>query len=196
MSPLYLLRHGPTAASGRAPLGRLDLPVLPAGEAQWPALRAELLNLGLRQVFTSPLQRARRHAEDLGLPCTVLESLSEQAWGSWEGVPWDELRDTEAFFGDPIHQAPPGGESFAACAARATATLAELPVAGPSLILAHAGVLRALLAHLLAMPLARALDLAWEPFGLTRVDPVAPDRGVLRWHNLRPPFQAETPSPR
>lgn len=194
MTPLYLLRHGPTEASAAgAPLGRLDLPVSPEGEARWPAVKASLLALPLARVICSPLQRSRRHAQDLGLPCTVVEALQEQAFGAWDGRPWAslELEATAPFFADPIQAVPPGGESFAACAARAVEALEGLAIweGPPTLILAHGGPLRALLAHLLGLPLARAVDLAWDPLGLSLLKVYAPGRAVLAFHNraLREP---------
>jgi broad specificity phosphatase PhoE len=146
-----------------------------------------LLSLGLAQVVCSPLQRSRRHAKDLGLPVTVLEDLAEQAFGEWEGRPWADLQTEEAeavaaFFEDPVHACPPGGESYAACAARAVGCLPALPP-GPTLVLAHGGPLRALLAHHLGLDLPRSLDLAWEPFGLTRLDRYAEGRARLVFHN-------------
>ena len=93
-----------------------------------------------------------------------------------------DLRDTEAFFADPVHAKPPGGESFAACAARAVAAL-DLGEAGTTLVLGHGGSLRAILAQHLGLPLDRALDLAWQPFGLSRLDTYAQGRASLAFHN-------------
>jgi broad specificity phosphatase PhoE len=186
MRPLYLLRHGPTAASvAGAPLGHLDLPVTAAGWARWPGVKARLLALGIEQVLTSDLARARDHALDLGLPVTVLPGLAEQAFGTWEALPWQDNLDTAGFFQDPVGAVPPGGESFLACAERALAAFQGARAGEQAiLVLAHGGPLRALLAHSLGLPLARALDLGWDPFGLSRVDLYSPDRGVLRFHNL------------
>ena len=183
MRPLFLLRHGPTEAFAKgAPLGRLDLPVLGQG---WPKVKAHLLTLGLERVLTSDLVRARAHALDLGLPTGILPGLGEQHFGAWEGRPWADNPDTEAFFQDPAGCAPPGGESFLQCAQRAIeAYQGAQEGPGALLVLAHGGSLRAILAHTLGLPVARALDLDWRPFGLTRVDRYGLDRGLLRYHNL------------
>jgi alpha-ribazole phosphatase len=185
MMPLYLLRHGPTDAFRQgAPLGRKDLPVNAEGQARWKAVKAELLALGLARVLTSNLARARDHALDLGLPCLALPGLAEQAFGAWEGLPWAENGQAEDFFRDPARTAPPGGESFLDCASRSLLALrGALNGDQPTLVLAHGGPLRAILAHYIGLPPVRALDLAWQPFGLTRVEVYAPDRAVLRFHN-------------
>ena len=52
-----------------------------------------------------------------------------------------------------------------------------------ALVLADGGSLRAILAHFLGLPLERALDLAWQPYGLTALEVFGPNRGLLRYHN-------------
>jgi len=186
MTTLYLFRHGPTAASrAGAPLGRLNLPVDEAGQALWPKVKAELLGLGVQRVLTSHLARARDHARDLGLPLRVLPDLAEQAFGAWDGVPWVEIRGAEAFFKDPVGTAPPGeGESFARCADRAREAIqGTWEPDQVTLVLAHGGPLRAILAHFMGLPLARALDLAWQPFGLSKLEVYQPRRAILCYHN-------------
>lgn len=185
MTPLFLLRHGPTAASqSGAPLGKADHPVIPEAESLWPRVKQELLALGIQRVLTSDLQRACLHALDLGLPCLVLPDLGEQAFGEWEGVPWDQVQGADAFFANPALATPPGGESFARCASRSLLALQSAMEGEQStLVLAHGGSLRAILAHFLGLPLERALDLAWQPFGLTKLEVYAPNRAVLRFHN-------------
>jgi len=182
---LFLLRHGPTAASANgAPLGHLDLPVSEEGQARWPQVKAELLSLGIRRVLTSDLRRAREHAADLALPLQVLRDLREQDFGAWDGIPWAELQNTGAFFTDPVHSVPPGGESFAQCAERSTKVILEIPDDGPPLlVLGHGGPLRAILSHYLGVPPERVLDLGWQPFGLTRLDVYEADKAILQFHN-------------
>lgn len=187
MTPLWLLRHGPPLHPATL-TGWRDDPPSPQAEAEWPLVRAALAALGAGRVLCSDLARARRFAADLGLPCTALPGLREQRFGAWEGRRWDELPEAEAraLCADPLHRAPPGGEPFAACAARACAALAaHLDEATPTLVIAHAGSLRAILAAALGLPLARAPDLAWDPWGLTRLDRYRGLSAVLRWHNRR-----------
>jgi broad specificity phosphatase PhoE len=185
VTPLFLLRHGPTDASqAGAPLGRRDLPVTLEGQAQWPRVKQEVLGLGIQRVLTSDLGRAKMHALDLGLPVLILPDLGEQAFGEWEGIPWSEIQNVGSFFGEPVKSAPPGGESFARCASRALMALqGALDGEQPTLVLAHGGPLRAILAHFLGLPLERALDLAWQPFGLTALEVFGPNRALLRYHN-------------
>lgn len=189
MTPLFLLRHGPTQASqSGAPLGRLDLPVTQEADVAWAGIKQVLNTFDIQKILTSDLQRASRHAEDLAhtlkVPFQALPDLSEQAFGIWDGQPWDQVKGAEAFLANPVQATPPGGESFARCASRSLMALqGALRMEQPTLVLAHGGSLRAILAHFMGLSLERALDLAWQPFGLTKLEVYAANRAVLRYHN-------------
>ena len=63
MTPLYLLRHGPTTVNpSAAPLGTTDVEISPEGEALWPAVKRDVLALGVQRVLTSDLRRASPEA--------------------------------------------------------------------------------------------------------------------------------------
>lgn len=185
MSPLYLLRPGPLAVSG-APVGWRDDPPSDEAQRRWPAVKNHLLGLGLARVLSSDLARARVPAADLGLPHDELRALREQSFGQWEGLPWSDNADAAYIYADPITAIPPGGEAFKTCAARSIAAAVMALDERPTLILAHAGSLRAILAAWIGLPIPRALDLAWDPYGLSCLDRYDVGRGVLRWHNRVP----------
>ena len=186
------MRHGPTAASDLgAPLGRFDMPVSEAGHRAWPVIKQELLATGIQRVMTSDSQRAKIHALDLGLPALVLPDLGEQSFGDWEGIPWPEIKGAEPFFANPVLGTPPGGESFAHCASRALLAF-QGAIEGdvPTLIFTHGGPLRAILSHFMGLPLERALDLAWQPWGISKLEIHGSNRAVLRYHNRTMPTGA------
>jgi broad specificity phosphatase PhoE len=122
----------------------------------------------------------------------VLPDLAEQAFGAWDGVPWAEIKGAEAFFKDPVTSTPPGeGESFLRCAGRARAAIeGTWDGAEVTLVLAHGGTLRAILAYFMGLPLDRALDLAWQPFGLSKLEIYQNGRGILCFHNRALPTEA------
>lgn len=182
MSPLYLLRHGPLATSG-APIGWRNDPPSPAADQRWAMVRAELLTLGLQRVLSSDLARTCIPAATLGLPHDQLRALREQNFGRWEGLAWAENTDAAWIYADPLQAVPPGGEAYVACAARAISAAVAALDERPTLILAHAGSLRAITAAWIGLPLARALDLAWDPYGLSCLDRYDVGAGVLRFHN-------------
>lgn len=185
MPTLFLLRHGPTVPpESSVPLGRMDVPPSEAAIVHWPYVREELRALGIQRVLTSDLSRASFHALDLGLPALVLPDLAEQSFGDWEGIPWAENKQADAYYADSVKGLPPKGESFAHCASRALMALqAALGGDAATLLLGHGGPLRAVLAHFLGLTLDRALDLAWQPWGLTRLELYASNRAVMKYHN-------------
>lgn len=159
---LLLVRHGQSSWNAeRRWTGQADPGLSPEGEAQAEAAaRSELADLGLRAVSSSPLRRASRTAEliagKLGLPLLPpIPDLRERHAGEWTGLTSTEIDRhypgmLEAWrAGDTLEL--PGGEPWAAFADRVIAGVAEAArraAAGPLLIVAHAGVLRAIGEHL------------------------------------------------
>lgn len=182
MSPLYLLRHGPLGQVG-APIGWRDDQPSEEAVKRWPAVKTEVLRLGVLRVLSSDLARSRIPAADLGLLHHELRALREQSFGRWDGVPWSDNAEAAWIYADPLKAVPPGGEAFITCAGRAIAAAVAALDDRPTLILAHAGSLRAILAAWIGLPMERALDLAWDPYGLSCLDRYDIGRGVLRYHN-------------
>ncbi|MGH2895986.1 MAG: histidine phosphatase family protein [Solirubrobacteraceae bacterium] len=154
--PLLLARHGQTAdnASGLI-LGRRDPPLSELGEQQAAGLAIQARARGVVAIWCSPLLRALQTASvighTIGLDPAVVEDLVESARGDWEGIPQTVLaQQTPELFaafeaGDPDFVFP-GGESIRSQVRRTRRALA-LVAAGPqpSLVVAHAGTIRAAL---------------------------------------------------
>ncbi|WP_437620473.1 histidine phosphatase family protein [Sorangium sp. So ce1151] len=164
---LIAFRHAPVPLAGVC-YGRLDVAAELSAEAVATTIERALGDLGLRPraIWSSPLSRcagpAAELAARLGVPHAVDERLLEIAYGAWEGRAWSDIeRD------DPIAYAawldgweragPPGGESALEVEARVRSFWRALGVtpgapggavdpvgARPHLLVAHAGVLRAL----------------------------------------------------
>ncbi|WP_434042834.1 MULTISPECIES: histidine phosphatase family protein [Sorangium] len=154
---LIAFRHAPVPLSGVC-YGRLDVAAELSADAAATAIERALRDLALRPgvVWSSPLSRCALPAVELaarlGAPHAVDERLVEIAYGAWEGRAWSDIeRD------DPIAYAawldgweragPPGGESAIEVEARVRSFWCALsPACGasPHLLVAHAGVLRAL----------------------------------------------------
>ena len=121
------------------------------------------------QIINSPATRCRQLAEVLAreLPAAETirpdERLREMNFGAWEGRPWAGIAPAELnpWMADYVKLAPPGGETFQQLQDRAAALLAELTAADtPTLLVTHAGLIRALLCHCLEMPLRHAFRLS------------------------------------
>jgi|SRR4051794_27304265 broad specificity phosphatase PhoE len=172
---LYYIRHGETDwNAGRRLQGRSDTPLNAAGEVQAKRCGNILRKLlALRgqdpeelDYVSSPLVRARATMEliraAIGLePGTyrVEPQLIEMSFGEWEGLDFADLQVREgaalkARARDTWRFAPPGGESFEQLQQRMGAWHAA--VVRDTVVCAHLGTARALLAHLGIEPEAGA----------------------------------------
>src|SRR5262245_23740065 len=168
---LYYVRHGLTDWNVQQRLqGRHDVPLNAEGRAQ--AIRCADI---LRELFerdgravgglgyvSSPLIRARRTMElmreTLGLPSDgyrVDDRLAEIAFGDWEGLTYDDVlaRDKDVVAKRESNKwgfLPPGGESYAQVTERVRAW--HQTVEQDTVVAAHGGTARALIAHLAIVP--------------------------------------------
>lgn len=174
---LLLLRHGATPPQRpRRFLGRSDVPLSEEGRAQAARWQDALADVALDAAWCSPLARCRETARIVltgrSMEPAILPGLAEIDLGAWEGLTVEDVRQRfpgqhEARGRDLAGYRTPGGESFRDVAARARQALdAMLASAGPGpwrlLAVAHAGVNRALLCTLLAMPLERLFSLGQD----------------------------------
>lgn len=154
-SDVVLVRHGETAwsLSGQH-TGSTDLPLTAAGEAAAAQLAPLLTPLPFRQVFCSPLQRARRTCELAGFADrAVLEpNLQEWNYGAYEGITSAEIHRTNPGW-MVFRDGCPDGESPEAVGARVDQLIQRLrAMEGPALLFAHGHLLRVLAARWLGLP--------------------------------------------
>ena len=112
-------------------------------------------------LLSSPVRRAMQTAEalshGLGIPLQAESGLSEIGVGEWEGRFWNEIGDhpvRRRYYSDPTEARPPGGETFAEVQARAVAVIHRIhtqPPASVLILVSHADVIRALVAHYLSL---------------------------------------------
>jgi alpha-ribazole phosphatase len=197
-SLIYLLRHGEVVgAETRRFIGHLDVPLSALGERQCAAQAARLRRVKLTAVFSSDLARSRRSAEIVGAPHglapTAAPALREMAMGRWEGLTAAEIRAREpAAFADwmaRVGEFPfPDGESVLDLMARAVPAFEAIAAAhaGQAIaVVAHGGTNRALLCHVLGLPLARLLAFG-QDYGALTVLEARPNGWALRRLNERP----------
>lgn len=151
MSALLAARHAPVAAHGLC-YGRADLAAVLA-DADAAARIAAGLARPPGAVWSSPSRRCRGPAALLAArfaaPLGVDPRLHELDFGAWDGLAWADIERDDgdrlrAWTDDWTRAAPPDGETIADLAARVRAWLADLPRATDHLLVAHAGVVRAL----------------------------------------------------
>lgn len=154
---LHLLRHGAPVRTGRM-LGRTDCDVTDAG-VDACAARAE--RLAFETLVSSDLLRARHCAQALGTP--ILDARwRELDFGDWDGMLPSQVADQPAldrFWKDPDAAPPPGGERWSALVARVGQAIAALPPR-TTLVVTHAGAMRAALASLCGLSHAATWSIA------------------------------------
>ena len=168
---LHLIRHPPPEIAAGVCYGQLDVAAQAVATA---AARLQPLLPENAPVYSSPLRRCQALAEALHPAPQFDARLQEMHFGAWEGCPWDEISidALDAWAADVAGFAPPGGESGRAVQARAVAFLTEL-LENPApelVVVTHAGVMRALLAHWQGLPGERWLELRFDFAQVTSVE--------------------------
>lgn len=174
-----LIRHGEPVGGRRYRGNGTDDPLSPLG---WEQMRQAVGDAGpWDQVITSPLARCRAFAVEMasrhGLPLAVEPDLREIGMGEWEGRTHEEVQAAHpqayaAMYRDPVANRPPGGEPLASLAERVGRAY-DLAVAGHPgrrlLIVAHAGVMRAVVGRTLGADPRRWYRIRFEFAGVVRI---------------------------
>ncbi len=164
MTTLVLLRHATTPATGRrlggwTPGVHLDA----AGRDQAEAAARRLASMQVAAVYASPLERTRETAAAVarahGLRVRIERGIGEVDYGEWTDRPLAQLRRLKLW--RTIQQAPsrvtfPGGESIRAAQQRAVEATERIAAAHPGetvVLVSHADIIKAVLAHHLGMGL-------------------------------------------
>lgn len=172
-----LIRHG-EPVGGRRYRGRTDDPLSVKGWGQmWAAVEGFR---GWQQIVSSPLLRCAEFAQALGarleIPFSVDERLAELGYGEWEGKTPEELtaHDPDVLLRyrrDPVNNRPPGAEGldrFAERLAAAWGETIERHRGRHVLVVAHAGVIRMVMAQALAIPLSHLFRIQVGNAAVTR----------------------------
>lgn len=179
-----LIRHG-EPVGGRYYRGQRDDPLSEKGWGQmWDAVAGRG---PWDWILSSPLQRcadfARALAEQTDVTVRFDDRLKEVAFGDWEGYTRDQLRDKDPegfrrFFEDPVVNRPAGAEPLQVFYERVAGAWEDLAARGAGvrgLVVAHAGVIRAILCHVLQLPLPGMYRIEVANAGVTRIR--VPDAG-------------------
>lgn len=174
-----LIRHGEPLGGSRYRGNGTDDPLSATGWAQMSRALGDQAPWDL--IISSPLSRCRLFAAELagrhGLPLIVDPDLIEVGMGEWEGRARAEVESSDpagfaAFYRDPVSQRPRGAEPLERLTARVAAAYQGHLDAHPGrhlLIVCHAGVMRALVGHLLGADARRWYRIRIDYAGLVRV---------------------------
>jgi len=132
-----------------------------------------LVGTSIRKLFCSPLERCLQSAEIIGkilnIPVEVEPDLIEIDLGSWDGLVMETIRrqfpeDFAARGRDLAAFRPPGGESFRDVESRVMPVFKKICQIQEetAAVIAHAGVNRVTLCHILGIPLQNLFRLGQD----------------------------------
>ena len=163
-----VIRHGEPSGGRRYRGHGVDDPLTEAGWQQmWNAVADRE---DWHHIASSPLSRcldfAQQLSKKLKIGYSVDDQLKEIGFGIWEGLSPDEIlsRDPgalEHFYKDPIKNRPEGAEPLETFSERVWQAYNEISRRHHNenvLIVAHAGVIRAITANILGMDLDRVYN--------------------------------------
>ncbi|MBM4206673.1 MAG: alpha-ribazole phosphatase [Gammaproteobacteria bacterium] len=159
---IYLIRHTRTDTEHGLCYGQSDVPLAESFPDEVKKLKAKLPQLPSDcLIISSPLGRCMQLARTFSGPLSVDQRLQEINFGAWENQRFDDIDPvllqqwTENFVILP----PPNGESFGNLYQRVSEFWLELvanKLVRQVVVITHAGVIRALLAHVLELKLEYA----------------------------------------
>jgi alpha-ribazole phosphatase len=174
--PAYLIRHTAPANCTGLCYGQTDLPLAASFRTELAAAQKKL-PASFQYVFSSPLQRCSKLAMSLQTACPVvlLDNLKELDFGLWEMRLWSQIpvKDSIEWTSDFVNNAPPCGETFSQLSDRAMQVWVQhiLPNIGAHVAaVTHAGVIRAIVAHLTGLEMCRAFDIDVAYGDVFRID--------------------------
>ena len=179
---LYLLRHGEIVGSEKkCYIGQTDVPLSSKGLCQAALWREELAHVEFEKVYSSNLSRAldtARIVSDLPeLDVQALSQLREINLGDWDGETMENIktRFPEAWAERGRHIdtfQTPNGESFQDLHDRVMPVFQKIAAEarGNVLMVAHAGVNRLILCHVLKRPIQELFSIPQDYAALNLID--------------------------
>lgn len=186
-----VVRHGEVAGRAHVYRGAQDDPMTAHGMQQVRALTLRLATPVFDRVACSPYRRcqdfASTYADETSTPLQVIEAFREISFGDWEGMSPEEVAQIDPathtlFRASAGRVAAPGGETVMQLQTRVAAgwdAWLQGSSGGHRLLVTHAGVMRALLMHLIGLPHAHAYRIALPEAAHFQVSVLAGEAPVL-----------------
>jgi alpha-ribazole phosphatase/probable phosphoglycerate mutase len=186
-----IIRHG-EPVGGRRYRGHKDDPL---SEKGWRQMRDTVSDHSPWDVIvSSPLLRcaefARELAERHNLPLSFDDRLKEISWGVWEGSTKEDIckHDPDAllrYWSNPYENIPEGAElisDFSKRVVDAWLDLLDQHAGKHVIVVAHAGVTRAIMCHTLHIPVERMFQIHVKNAAITRIQ--VQQRDALMFNEL------------
>jgi alpha-ribazole phosphatase len=178
VTTIDLIRHG-EPVGGSKYRGQIDDPLSDKG---WQQMRVAVgEHCPWQSVVSSPLSRCADFAAELaqhnGLPLSLDERFREIGFGAWEGCTKDEItaaapQALKDFYADPVVHRPPGAEYLTGFEHRVVGAWRQLLqkyTGHQVLLVAHAGVIRVLVCHVLGAPVGHMFRIQVPNAAITRI---------------------------
>ncbi|KIG04106.1 histidine phosphatase family protein [Caballeronia concitans] len=186
---LVLIRHPAVAIDAGICYGQTDAPLLRDAHESASELTERMRALNVPVCVdgwhASPLRRCASLAQALG-SARIDARLSEMHFGAWEGCAWDGIDRAliDAWAADIEHARPHGGESLAQFGERVIAWFddASADASDAMHVIAHAGVMRVLAAHVLRIDRASVLQWALDFSGIVWLRRSSSAWTIVRWN--------------
>lgn len=181
---LTLVRHTSLEIAPNICYGQSDVGVSTNFDKECQTLQKKLAKLEFDAVYASPLKRCQQLAEALCADArlahfrekiTLDERLKELHFGDWEMRPWDAIprEEFDVWADDYANLAPPNGETFSQLHLRAKGFVEDVSNHSHGknlLVVTHGGLIRALIAEVLQMPLKRLFRLTIDHASITQLE--------------------------
>ncbi len=156
---ISLIRHTTLQIPEGICYGQSDVDVSERFNDELDKLKPKLINDEFHAIYASPLQRCSKLAHALNLGDVMHDHrLKELDFGDWEMQPWNDMpRDYfDEWAQNYAELAPPNGETFTQLQQRGVMFLNEMlnkHAQQHIAVVSHGGMIRALIAYVLNMPL-------------------------------------------
>ena len=181
---LTLVRHTSLDIAPSICYGQSDVAVSANFENERIALQSKLAAFQFDAIYASPLKRCHQLAQALcadelfghASESIKLDArLKELHFGDWEMSPWDAIprEKFDIWADDYANLAPPNGETFSELHARAKSFVEDVSSHSQDksiLVVTHGGLIRALIAEVLQMPLKRLFRLTIDHASVTQLE--------------------------
>lgn len=180
MTTLYLMRHGEPEGGRKYRGFEVDDVLSSKG---WDQMNQAILKPEHWDVVvSSPLKRCSEFSQQVAnqnnIALDIRSDLKEIGFGHWSGknrteVKLDYAQEYELFYQNPVKNTPKNAEPFSAFYSRVITELKiiEQDYLGQSILLvAHAGVIRAIIASVLNIPHKNAYDMQIRNAALIKID--------------------------
>ncbi|MCU7835015.1 MAG: histidine phosphatase family protein [gamma proteobacterium symbiont of Taylorina sp.] len=185
-----LIRHG-------APIGgkmyrghNIDHPL---SEEGWQQMRDSVGDYDQwDQIISSPMIRCHDFAQEVSrkhnIPLQLIDDLKEVGFGAWEGKNAEEIdvKEFTAFYHDPINNRPAGSEpleDFINRVVQSWKSLLKEHHGKHLLIVAHSGVIRAIITHILYSELMGLYKISIANGKISRIEITKHSGPVLKMIN-------------